>query len=264
VAPDYSRNVVPFSPAGSVANPTEGLTEGNIQAVLRAIRWGESGSPEGNYTARNKNSSAGGAYQFVDGTWLGAGGSATQGGGRGNGFASYASRQEQDRVARQEVIRLYNQYGNWERVFMAWFLPSWIGVREDTPVPGHNGLTLRQYASRGMDRAFGRQAASLGPPTLATDLSGVAGGVAGAVGAIGLGTGYQNEQGQELETDPFEISPTGAQLDALAGGGLYYQEQFDPQAELERSIAAAHPEEAFGFQLAGQFANFRRLMGGNY
>jgi len=41
----------------------------SLEQVLSTIRRLESGAYEGNYTAQNPNSSASGAYQFLDGTW---------------------------------------------------------------------------------------------------------------------------------------------------------------------------------------------------
>lgn len=45
--------------------------------------------------ARSPLSSAGGLFQFIDGTWKSAGGSTGAGGGKGNGFASHAEVEEQ-------------------------------------------------------------------------------------------------------------------------------------------------------------------------
>ena len=221
-----ARAFTGFLPQGAGnLDPSEGLTEENLQAVLRAIRWTESGSPDGKYDARNGKSSAGGAYQFVDATWVGAGGSTVRGGGgRGNGLASYASREEQDRIARNYVINLYNRYGNFRDVFKAWFLPAWIGTRDDEIVPGHNH-SLNSYSALQMDRAFGRQSQQLGTPGVRGEMS-----VWGAVDAaslMGLGINQHGEtvlpDGQnitnvEVNDDGQPLLTQGAQVMPLLPG----------------------------------------------
>ena len=159
-ARDYD---IPIGPTGS--NPSEGLTENNIQAALRGLRWLESGDPDGNYSARNRGSSAGGAYQFVDSTWVAYGGSVTAtSGGVGNGHASNASREEQDRIARRFLIDLYNRFGNWGDALKGWYYPAWVGTpREGEVPPGANTLSVSEYGEIVWDRAFGRQAQQLPP-----------------------------------------------------------------------------------------------------
>lgn len=50
------------------------------------------------HTLRNRETSAGGLFQFVDGTWLGVGGTRHGSGGKGNGHAAHAPLEEQLRL----------------------------------------------------------------------------------------------------------------------------------------------------------------------
>ena len=73
-------------------------SSGGMPAILIRIRGCESGH---NYTAQNPRSSASGAYQFLDSTWMSWRGSSTA------TRAMYASPAEQDAAA----LRLYNAQG---------------------------------------------------------------------------------------------------------------------------------------------------------
>lgn len=83
-----------------------------VNSFLAATRQHESG---GNYQARyqGSDSDAAGAYQFISTTWKGVGGSTAS--------AADASPEEQDRVARNYAMSLFNQFHSWKLVAMAWF-----------------------------------------------------------------------------------------------------------------------------------------------
>lgn len=81
---------------------------------MASIRRIESGSFRGNYYARNKNSGAFGAYQFLPKYWDWYARSA------GYPGADIRDRLVQDEVARWHMTRLFNKYRNWDLVAIAW------------------------------------------------------------------------------------------------------------------------------------------------
>lgn len=83
-----------------------------LEVFMASIRRLESGSFEGNYTIHGPVNPGGlgtakGAYQIIDSTWNNYGGYPN---------ASSAPPAIQDRWAREQFTRNFNQYGNWEDV----------------------------------------------------------------------------------------------------------------------------------------------------
>jgi cell wall-associated NlpC family hydrolase len=131
----------------------------DLERVLAALRKVESSSYEGNYTLVNRWG-AGGAYQFLPGTWVGDGG----GDHRGYERAENAPKEVQDARAREHVQELLDQLdGPWDRVVaLGWYLgpgpdgaPPFMHMpdsdpRWDQPRDGF-GTTPRQYLQRFRD-----------------------------------------------------------------------------------------------------------------
>lgn len=114
-----------------------------IDGFLASLRNAESG---GNYTARSSSSTASGAYQYIDSTWNGYGGYA---------HAWQAPPEVQDRRARQDALRTYAKYKDWDYVAAAHFAGSgWVKAHPDkstwgqNPVPGSMNPTVARYVQR--------------------------------------------------------------------------------------------------------------------
>lgn len=100
-----------------------------IDKFLYGLRMHES---RGDYTAENggtrgangpNDSSASGAYQYIDSTW---------GNYRGYKYAAAAPPAIQDERARQDASRLYSRYGNWRMVAAAHFQgEGWLKRNSD-------------------------------------------------------------------------------------------------------------------------------------
>ena len=84
----------------------------SIDSFLAATRQHESG---GDYTVYNQSgqSNASGAYQFLNSTWKGAGGSTEA--------AAQATPAEQDAVARRMALALFDEFHSWRLVAAAWY-----------------------------------------------------------------------------------------------------------------------------------------------
>lgn len=129
--------------AGGAGGASPALAGGGdlVDRILRTIRTRESG---GNYTARNPHSTASGAYQFINGTWRGLGGS---------GAAWQATPAEQDRIARAYVERLLAQHGNnIEAIPATWYTGHYKGKGNLNYRPNGPGnpLTVQQYVDKWM------------------------------------------------------------------------------------------------------------------
>jgi hypothetical protein len=113
--------------------PTDALT-----AILATIRQVESG---GNYQAHNPGSTASGAYQFIDSTWRGVGGTAYA------PRAYLATPAEQDAVARAYVEKIMAAHpGDLDAIPQTWYTGR-VGGDLDR-VPAGNKLSVRQYVAK--------------------------------------------------------------------------------------------------------------------
>lgn len=125
--------------SGSTSMPILGDFPVNIKRILATIKTLESG---GNYTARNPNSSASGAYQFTDGTWGNYGGYPR---------AFLAPSSVQDSKAAANVQGILNKYGNaLESVPAAWYTGSYRGKGNLDYNPGGPGnpLSVQEYVNK--------------------------------------------------------------------------------------------------------------------
>lgn len=118
------------------------VSTADIPNILAVIRYQESGSSAGNYTAHAKVGTASGAYQYTDATWGGYGGYPT---------AAAAPPAIQDAKARDDVQRVIQTYGGSAAAIpMWWYYPASL----DNPtlldtIPGKgNTLTIRSYTTK--------------------------------------------------------------------------------------------------------------------
>lgn len=119
-----------------------------LPAILATLRKRESGSPEGNYSARAKGATASGAYQFIDPTWR----NLTQKYGVGSEYphAYMAPPQVQDEVAKRQVMGLLQQGYGPEAIAKTWYAGNPQGQMSAKAIALNNGLTADQYAANWM------------------------------------------------------------------------------------------------------------------
>lgn len=140
--PNYYGNAGMTPPTGTSPSRTSG--GGDVDRVLSTIKGVESG---GNYNAKNPNSSASGAYQFIDSTWQ----AATRKYGIGQEYktARSAPPEIQDMVARKSVEDLLNQYnGDVDKVVNVWYTGNPAGNMTAAGLAANRGLTAEGYRAR--------------------------------------------------------------------------------------------------------------------
>lgn len=145
------------------------MTDINYGTILTTIRKTE-GSPA--YNAKPKgSSSASGAYQFTDPTWL------ANGGGAYAPHAWQATQAQQDAVATRKVQAiLAANNGDLGAVPQVWYLGHVASAAELDKVPGRgNKLTVRQYIQKWMGNYAGSALPSGGGGNVIGDIGGFAG-----------------------------------------------------------------------------------------
>lgn len=118
-----------------------GIWDDELGRILETIRQVES---SGSYTARSSTSSASGAYQFIDATWLGLGGGAYA------PRAWQATPAEQDRIAGDYVRSILAKHrDDLTAVPRIWYVGS--TSKPDSYRPPGNSLTVGEYVRRWSD-----------------------------------------------------------------------------------------------------------------
>ena len=173
-----------FSGSGSGPggnNNFSGPVSGTTAQVLATIKKRESG---GNYQAKNPNSSASGAYQFIDSTWQ----SLTKKYGVGTQYktAGSAPPEIQDAVAKAYVDDILKQNnGDVSKVPNVWFTGNAEGKMSQKALAANGGLTAQQYQANWMND-FNKIAGSQVPS--ATDATPTSSGSTGGEGLQGPDT----------------------------------------------------------------------------
>lgn len=137
----YLRGEKSIVGLGGGRTSTDSHRASDVDRYLLALRQHESGN---NYRARSPISSASGAYQYIDSTWNGYGGYSR---------AYLAPPHIQDERARQDALRAYARYGNWEQVAAHHFYPAWANRRnmwDRRPSPGNP--TVNAYVASVMSK----------------------------------------------------------------------------------------------------------------
>ncbi len=139
----------PYSGGAYVIKPGDPNFQAAIAQAMAVIKAIESG---GNYYAKNPNSSASGAYQFIDSTWNGYGGYA---------HASSAPAAVQDAKARQLITYILMAHGyDFRWIPAVWYAGPAGAMQHDwntyLPSPGAgNKLTVGAYVNKWMDTFSG-------------------------------------------------------------------------------------------------------------
>lgn len=129
-----------------------GGDDATIEKILATIRKRESG---GNYTAHSNGSSASGAYQFIDRTWVGL----TKQFNVGTSYehASDAPPQVQDEVARRYVKDiLAKNGGDVTKVPLVWYTGNAQGKMSAAQMAANNGLSASTYQQKWMTSFSGQ------------------------------------------------------------------------------------------------------------
>ena len=116
-----------------------------IDRVLNSIKGVESGG--GDYNAKNPNSSASGAYQFIDSTWQ----ASTKKYGIGQQYptARSAPPEIQDAVARKSVEELMAKYnGDTDKVANVWYTGNPNGNMTAAGLAANRGFTSEKYRAK--------------------------------------------------------------------------------------------------------------------
>ena len=127
----------------SLAKKRKAVFNKKVTKLMNAVKWHES---RGNYKAHSRYSSACGAYQYIRSTW--------------NNYMGYktacaAPKWVQDKRMRNELTTRWKQYGDWEKVIAAHYVPAWADKKWKwyrTPSGGGN-RTVWRYVNLVMQKA---------------------------------------------------------------------------------------------------------------
>jgi hypothetical protein len=152
VTPDYYNMMgvnPPTSSPSSVSSPSMRSTYSgggdDVDRVLNSIKGVESGG--GDYNAKNPNSTASGAYQFIDSTWR----ASTKKYGIGQQYptARSAPPEIQDAVARKSVEELMAKYnGDTDKVANVWYTGNPNGNMTAAGLAANRGFTSEKYRAK--------------------------------------------------------------------------------------------------------------------
>ena len=200
-----------FANGGNAAAP---YACGQIGVILETIRTLESG---GDYTVRNSNASAAGAYQYVTGTWLYWAGQAEVDTAL-YPTADTAPPEVQDRVAAKNVASILEDHDNLvEAVPVIWYYPvAWnntVTMDQIPPYPG-NTLTVREYQTRWMG-IYSEKLLAAGNPEPATPSTAP---VPAQVAAVDPPPGDANTD--EVPNPPVAVGGCSGVLDATGNWAL--------------------------------------------
>jgi hypothetical protein len=152
VTPDYYNMMgvnPPTSSPSSVSSPSMRSTYSGggdeVDRVLNSIKGVESSG--GDYNAKNPNSTASGAYQFIDSTWR----ASTKKYGIGQQYptARSAPPEIQDAVARKSVEELMAKYnGDTDKVANVWYTGNPNGNMTAAGLAANRGFTSEKYRAK--------------------------------------------------------------------------------------------------------------------
>ena len=128
------------------AQETSGRPTGTVEEILATIRNRESSN---NYTKKNPNGSASGAYQFIDDTWQSL--SKTVPGAEQYAHASDAPPAIQDAVARKYVTDILKKSGgDITAVPRVWYSGNFEGKMSAKALAANKGYTVDRYVEHWM------------------------------------------------------------------------------------------------------------------
>ena len=130
----------------SFAQQATGKATGTVAQIMATIRDRESG---GDYTKKNPNGSASGAYQFIDDTWQTL--SKTVPGAEQYQHAKDAPPQIQDEVARKYIEDILKKSGgDISAVPRVWYSGNLQGKMSAAALAANKGYTVQQYVQHWM------------------------------------------------------------------------------------------------------------------
>jgi hypothetical protein len=147
-SPMAKRNPSYWEDAPLLAPISAAETDENVRAILETLKAKES---SGDYSVKNKKSSASGGYQMIDSTWQ----SLTKKYGIGTEYktAKDAPPEVQDMVASNYVREILIENDNdVTKVPVVWYTGNAKGEMSEKALAANDGLTAQQYQSDWMRR----------------------------------------------------------------------------------------------------------------
>jgi hypothetical protein len=154
--------------------PTETYDVVNVDAIAATIRQQESNN---NYTIRSKNSTASGAYQFLDTTWsqLAQQYAANVPDARMYRSAADAPPATQDAIAKHYIEDILAQNGNNVAAVPAtWYVGSWsYAEAHANDIPAGNSISVSDYVNKWLQTFHTISGQSPGNANIISGVSGV-------------------------------------------------------------------------------------------